>query len=392
MVVFKPGRQNRQFTYTIIRMRVLHISNDYAGSKVHCNLTSALDELGLEQLVYCPVRNASLIGGNIFEGEHTRFVYSNCIKPWYRFAYYYKERRLYKDLKCKIDLSTVNCIHAHTLFSDGGLAYKAHKEYGVKYVVAIRNTDVNLFMKYMKHTFPFGRKILLNAEKIYFISKALEQKFVESSLCNPIYEIIKNKMIVQPNGIDSYWLEHIKNEPRWGHDVLYIGDFTPNKNVERLINAVSIVRSDSRFNDCRLIIIGGGRDKNQRVEEKIEKNKYFVVFKGKIFDKAEISKIMKSCAVFAMPSITETFGLVYIESLSQNLPVIYTKGQGIDGIFDNSVGLSVDPYSTSSIAEAIKEILDNHVAYSNRIVDFSDFDWRLIAQKYKGIYTDICNG
>lgn len=372
-------------------MRILHIANDFAGSKVHSNLSAALDKMGVDQIVYCPVRNASLIGGNKFDAKNTEFVYSNCIKKWYKYLYFYKERRLYQDLKGNIDLSSIDCIHAHTLFSDGGIAYKAYNEYGTKYVVAIRSTDVNLYLRLMKHTFPYGRNILLNAERIYFISKALKQKFVESSLCNPIYERIKDKMIVQPNGIDNYWLEHINNEPRLGHDVLYVGNFTPNKNVERLINAVSIVRSDSRFSDCRLIIIGGGSDKNQRVEEKIEQSKSFVVFKGKVYDKAEISKIMKSCALFAMPSITETFGLVYIESLSQNLPVIYTKGQGIDGLFDDSVGLSVDPHSTSSIAEAIKEILDNHGAYGNQNVAFKDFDWRLIALKYKATYTDICN-
>ena len=32
-----------------------------------------------------------------------------------------------------------------------------------------------------------------------------------------------------------------------------------------------------------------------------------------------------------MPSITETFGLVYGEALSQGLLIIYTKGQGFDG-------------------------------------------------------------
>ena len=54
---------------------------------------------------------------------------------------------------------------------------------------------------------------------------------------------------------------------------------------------------------------------------------------------------MRSCSVFAMPSIFETFGLVYLEALSQNLPVVYTKGQGIDGMFDNTVGIGVDPLS-----------------------------------------------
>lgn len=373
-------------------MRILHIANDFAGSKVHCNLAKALDQVGLDQMIYCPVREKGLVGVNQYEGEHTEFVYSNIIKLWYRYAYFYKQRKLYIDMKSRIDLAKVDCIHAHTLFSDGGLAYKAYKEYGVKYVVAIRNTDVNLFMKYMKHTFLFGRKILLHAERIIFISKALKNAFEQSSLCTPIFEQIKDKFVIQPNGIDNYWLEHINTELRLGHDVLYIGDFTPNKNVERLIDAISTVRLDPRFSDCHLVIIGGGRDKNQRVEEKIKQSRSFVEYKGKVYDKEEISKIMKSCSVFAMPSITETFGLVYIESLSQNLPVVYTEGQGIDGLFDNSVGLAVNPQLTSSIVDAIKELFDNYEAYSNKTVEFKDFDWRLIAQKYKGIYTDICNG
>ena len=32
-----------------------------------------------------------------------------------------------------------------------------------------------------------------------------------------------------------------------------------------------------------------------------------------------------------MPSTGETFGLVYIEALSQSLPIIYTKGDGVYG-------------------------------------------------------------
>jgi len=44
-----------------------------------------------------------------------------------------------------------------------------------------------------------------------------------------------------------------------------------------------------------------------------------------------------------MPSITETFGLVYAEALSQGLPVLYTRGQGFDRQFEEGeVGYAVD--------------------------------------------------
>ena len=34
--------------------------------------------------------------------------------------------------------------HATTLLTDGGLAYRFYKQYGIPYIVAVRNTDVNV--------------------------------------------------------------------------------------------------------------------------------------------------------------------------------------------------------------------------------------------------------
>ena len=52
----------------------------------------------------------------------------------------------------------------------------------------------------------------------------------------------------------------------------------------------------------------------------------------------------KSAHIFVMPSLTETFGIVFIEALSQGLPLIYTKGQGIDGYFPQGfVGYAYNP-------------------------------------------------
>ena len=115
-------------------MKVLHICNDFAGSKVHVNLTKQLDDKDIGQVVYCPVRDKQLVGKNKFDGKHIEFIYSFCIKSWYKYAYHYKAFKLYKDIKRNVDLSTLNIIHAHTLFTDGVYAYKAQKEFPFPYV------------------------------------------------------------------------------------------------------------------------------------------------------------------------------------------------------------------------------------------------------------------
>ena len=128
-------------------MNILHISNGYADSKVHSNLTKVLDMLGVRQTVYCPVREKRLLGNNRFEGKHISFVYSFCIKSWYKYVYQFKRWMLYRDMKRCIDINQYDVIHAATLFSDGGLALKAHKKYGTPYIVAVRGTDINLYIK-----------------------------------------------------------------------------------------------------------------------------------------------------------------------------------------------------------------------------------------------------
>lgn len=375
-------------------MNILHICNDFCGSKVHGNLTRVLDELGVNQTVYCPVREERLLGKNQFEGKHIQFVYSFCIRSWYKFVYHYKAYKLYKDMRENVNLGEVDFIHAHTLFSDGVLAYKAHKEYGVKYAVAIRNTDLNDYIRLMKHTYNTGRKILLNAEKVYFISAGIKKQFEESKFVRPILDHVKDKFVLQPNGIDDYWHQHISHEERTGHDVLYVGDFSANKNVVRLAEAVLELRKEKGFEDVRLIIVGGevkgGARKNDgKTQQMIDDNPEAIKALGKIYDKDKLAEVMHSCAMFAMPSIFETFGLVYLEALSQNLPVLFTKGQGIDGMFDDTVGESVNPHSVDNIKNALKTILGNPNVYGNQHVDFNMFDWKLIADKYRTDYINI---
>lgn len=375
-------------------MKILHINNGYCDSKVHMNLTRELDNLGIQQIVYCPVRDAEHIDKNRIDGRNTEFVYSLCIKSWYRYVYHYKQWKLYRDMKARIDLGEISYIHAHTLFSDGGLAYKAYRKFGIKYSVAIRNTDLNQYIRLLKHTYHLGREILLHADKIIFISTGIKSNFEQTKFITPILDRVKDKFIVLPNGIDAFWLDNISKEPRAGRDILYVGDFSANKNVVRLAEAVLALRSEPDFHDLRLIIVGGevkggDRENDGRTQQMIDANPEAIKALGKIYEKDKLSEVMRSCSLFAMTSIFETFGLVYIEALSQNLPVIYTKGQGIDGMFDETVGIGVDAFSVDESKDAIRKILLNHDKYGNMAVDFNDFDWKMIAKKYLSIYEGI---
>lgn len=371
-------------------MKILHICNYYCGSKVHANLYKELDRLGVNQTIFVCNRDRDEECRNKFDAPHTDFVYKPVLQTMHRFLYFQKVGTIYKCLQASVDPKVYDMSHAVTLFADGAVAYKFYKDYGVPYVVTVRNTDINEFLAVAPHTWYLATKVLRNARKIIFISKAPMEKFCRHFIIKQLLPEIQSKFVIQPNGVDNFWLDHVWNgERNNSHNLIYVGKFDVNKNVVRLIEAVLKVRE--KYPDIHLHLVGGDGWREKDVLKLVSDNPSTITYHGKIFDKEKLMNLYRECSIFAMPSIHETFGLVYIEAISQGLAVVYTKDQGIDGLLDESVGEKVNAMSTSSISDAIKRILDNRNAYkSNEVVTFEDFRWSLIAERYIEIYNNCC--
>ena len=163
-------------------MKLLHICNDYCGSKVHSNLFGHLDEIGVRQVIYTYFRGDDKTGKNKFEGKNTVFNYSGILKFHHRVFYHLKIKTVYNDLLKRIQPKEVTLCNATTLFSDGAIAYKLYKDYGIPYVVTVRKTDISEFLTFAPHTWPMGVKILEHAKQIIFISKAPMENFCKHFL------------------------------------------------------------------------------------------------------------------------------------------------------------------------------------------------------------------
>jgi glycosyltransferase involved in cell wall biosynthesis len=100
-------------------------------------------------------------------------------------------------------------------------------------------------------------------------------------------------------------------------------------------------------------------------------------------------EICRSSDVFAMASHHETFGLVYVEALSQGLPVLFSKGQGIDGTFAENIGLPVDPSSVEDIRRGLEQMIDRYPTFDLSQVRFERFGWESIAARYLEMYQAI---
>lgn len=367
-------------------MKILQIAGGFTYSKVYRELFHSLYFNNVELQIYNPqhVEDKTTVNCN----DYPYIIHSNTIiKKYDKLLYFTKLIRIVKDIESKVDLSKIYLIHAHSLFSDGGVAYLLNKKYNIPFVVAIRNTDINKYYKYAFHLRKFALNILLKSKKCIFISSPYRDLVVKEYVSNKYKNNIAKKSIVIPNGVSKFWFNNINYQQKEidsrNVKIISVGVINRNKNVLNAIKACSQIMKDESIN-IQFYLVGSISDYNYF--NKIMKYK-FVKYFGYI-TQDELLSLYKNSDMFVMPSIHETFGLVYVEAMSQGLPVIYTKRQGFDSQFeDGSVGYGVDPENISDIANKINQILIEYKNISNGVADkISEFDWDKIAQIYLKLY------
>jgi glycosyltransferase involved in cell wall biosynthesis len=131
--------------------------------------------------------------------------------------------------------------------------------------------------------------------------------------------------------------------------------------------------------------VGSNGGHLKKVQTQAVRNPKSIRYFGQIDCKSELLKIYRSCDIFAMPSKVETFGLVYVEAISQGLPILYTSGEGIDGFFSEKIGEGVDCRDTKDIARKLSKMIGFYENYLRKI-DLSGFRWDHVAQLHLSIY------
>ena len=364
---------------------VLHVCNDFTFSKVHSNLYRELDAQGVKQTVFVPLRKEAP-EDNRFDGKNTTFVFAHILKRLHRLFFFHKIEKTVREIEKTVDLNQISCIHATTLFSDGMVARELHCKYGIPYIVAVRNCDVNAFLRYLPHLWWVHRAVMETVDKVIFITPNLQKRLLKHPTLYKMREQVSEKSIVIPNGINEFWLNNIQTEnTAHPHHLLYAGNFTRNKNLPRLIHALQKLRTE--LPDLHLDVAGDGGNDQDRVLALMHRNADWITYHGKITDLEEMKTLYRANHIFAMPSKSETFGLVYLEAMTQGLSVLWTKGEAIDGMFPETIGESVNPLSESDITTKLSNLLTNLDHYKTLPPStFDTFRWNAIAKQYVDLY------
>ncbi len=165
------------------------------------------------------------------------------------------------------------------------------------------------------------------------------------------YKIPESKIHVVHLGLPLKVAAAKKKEPF----ILCVGTLEPRKNIEGLIKAFAILKSQGFRR--KLVIAGRKGWKYENIFRLIEHYnlRNDVVYKGYVSE-AEKEELYRKAELFVWPSFYEGFGLPVLEAMAHGTPVVTSRVSSMPEVVGKA-GILVDPHSPDDIARGILEAL-----------------------------------
>ncbi len=276
-------------------------------------------------------------------------------------------------------------IHAHDwLTYSAGVAAK--ETTGKPLVVHMHATEFDRSGENINtDVFAIEKRGMEMADMVITVSDWTKKIVVEKYGINP-NKIVTVHNAVEPidKSLDEYERSGLKNKV-----VTFLGRITYQKGPEYFVEAAhKILQVDP---DIHFVMAGTGDMLNKMVRRvaqlKMGANFHFTGFlKGN-----DVDQMFAMTDVFVMPSISEPFGIVPLEAMRLNVPVVISKQSGVSEVVKHA--LKVDFWDINGLADAIyglckyKAVSDIFRKEGKEEVD--NLKWEYASKKIKAVYNNV---
>lgn len=210
---------------------------------------------------------------------------------------------------------------------------------------------------------------LIEKKAIEICDKISVVSYSEQKEISLFYGVSPDKFTVIPPGVDlERFKPGIRNEALLSQlglnsdakIILTAGRLTPQKNIEMLIRAFSLIDKKNMY----LIIIGDGwqRAYLEKLAGSLGKGDK-VKFLG---FRQDVERFFSIADIFVLPSRYEGFGIVFLEAMASGVPCIGLKSDfprvivaTEEIIDDGETGYSIEPYSIEDMASKMKSLIES---------------------------------
>jgi len=213
--------------------------------------------------------------------------------------------------------------------------------------------------------FYLTRRVLRRAARVIAVSQFTKNE-IEKLLAIPdahievVYNAIDERFLrghATDADLDLIAQRYLVNYPF----ILYAGAIRPHKNVVRIIEAFSALKSElqkeQQYPDLKLIIIGDDLSSHPRLRRTVVRSgvQNDVRFLG--FVPIEVLRIFYDVAkIFVFPSLYEGFGLPPLEAMAHGTPVVTSNTSSLPEVTGNAA-LLVNPENVFEIQRGLQRAL-----------------------------------
>jgi glycosyltransferase involved in cell wall biosynthesis len=165
------------------------------------------------------------------------------------------------------------------------------------------------------------------------------------------------RIVVIHEGAPSRYLAALSDGRRSGRGaayVLYVGGAGPNKNLLRLVEAVSLLRRSR--SDVRLVLAGARAWGYDQLYRHLARGSW--IEQRGLVDEAALVDLYRDAALLALPSLHEGFGLPMLEAMALGAPVCCSRIPVLEEI-GGEAAWYFDPRDPQDIAQALRQVLSS---------------------------------
>jgi len=285
--------------------------------------------------------------------------------------------------------SSFDIIHAHDWLSFlAGL--EAKRVSGKPLVVHVHATEFDRSggNSANPRVYEIERKGMQGADKVVAVSSWTKQVIVEK------YGIAPEKVEVVHNGVEARDFKALPSDldalKRAGKKiVLFHGRITLQKGPDYFVRTAKRVLE--YYPDALFIVSGIGDMLPQMIRETVQlgiSDKVFFV--GALWDD-ERDRVYQAADIVIMPSVSEPFGIVPLEALTNGAPVLISKQSGVAEVLSHA--LKSDFWDIDEMANKIVVMLRNdslkETLRKNGGKEVETITWSKAAQKLLGVYQSL---
>jgi glycosyltransferase involved in cell wall biosynthesis len=300
----------------------------------------------------------------------------------------YGEVHRYADIAAELAKDEeFDVIHAHDWMTyPAGIAVAAIS--GKPLVVHVHSTEFDRSGEHVNQMiYDIERNGMHAADKVIAVSNYTRNIIINRyGVSSEKIEVVYNGIEYNGNGNMTFRKAKIGRNEKI---VLFLGRITMQKGPEYFLMAAKKVLEV--MDDVKFVMAGSGDLMQHAVEMAAGLGiGHKVLFTGFLHGE-DVERIYKMADLFVMPSVSEPFGLVPLEALANNIPVIISKQSGVSEVLNHA--LKVDFWDINEMANKIIAVLKypplGTTLRDNGRYEAEKLRWKDAAQKCAQIYEEL---